>query len=159
MSRHTEAPNTIAFLEKRGGADWKQIASQFGITKAAVTARIRAARTYLVDQGTSLTIPRPTMGAGWKYQVTDQAYGYEHETSIARSSVDDLIAVASVSRRLVNDFDVAIDGFPLSKRRTKQVTVIRGAIGALSNVATICDDNKSTLAGALRSVTKAPATQ
>jgi hypothetical protein len=150
MARHTSAPQTIEFLKQTGGADWETIALHFGLTRIAVTARIKAARRYLTEQGMDKTIPRPTVGTGWLYQVTDKMYAQPTETSIGRSSVMDLQMVTAVARRLVNDGYVAWDAIPKGQRNTRAARSIRTFIGAMENAASVCESERKVLQTALR---------
>jgi hypothetical protein len=152
MSRRTTAPQTIEFLEDSGGASWEEIARHFGISRVGVGARIRAARRFMSNEDGDKTIPRPTRGTGYLYQVTDQMYASPSETSIARSSVDDLQQITTMARRLVNDGYVAFDAIPKGKRTTKSARSIRTFIGAMENAATVCESERTTLESALSSV-------
>jgi hypothetical protein len=150
MSRRSEAPATIKFLEDTGGADWETIADHFGITRLGAAARITAARAYMVARGSDKTIPRPTVGTGWLYQVTDRMYAHSTETSVGRSSVDDLRLVTAVARRLANDASIAYDALQPNTRRSRAGTAVLAFMGAMSNAATVCESERRVLETALR---------
>jgi hypothetical protein len=152
MSRQSSAPQTIAFLESTGGADWEAIADHFGITRVAVAARIRAARTYLITHAVDKCIPHPTPGTDWRYKVTNTMYAQADETSVAGGAVLDFQMMSAISDRLVNDFYVAFDAIPTQQRRTADSRGIRSMIGALENVSTVCNQHQRALRKALSKV-------
>jgi hypothetical protein len=110
MGRRLQAASTVAFLKQRGGANWIDLAAEFGVTRAGVKNRIKAARIYLVEQGARETIARPTRENDFLYMVTGQLYGTSWtEPGITPGARDDLQAIRGILIRMRDQIEIGLD--------------------------------------------------
>jgi hypothetical protein len=127
---------TLDYLEAHPhGVTREDLEYEFGLSRSGARLRVKNLRSALQEHPEiGRALPRPTMGNGWLYRITN-LFIEPHEADIRAGNIEDNKQILAMLRRLEFEVDTAYDREVADhgKRfaRSKQLKALGGDLAAI----------------------------